>query len=268
MTHALLAAKSGWGKSWFAQLYIEHNIENVDYALVLDYCDEYQGIADAGMAKWMGVGDQEADVSTAGWRGLLEDNEKLILARKGLLQEEWREVCANAIKAARDLADADSETTVLIVIDESHFVAQQQGAYPDVIKGVSTTGRGEGVSSIWVTQRPAELDKTIIGNMMMFILGGFGYEGDRNQIEGYIGYNVDAHDPSLSHVSGLPEALHVDGKPIPLRKFTEGEGDDEHLVGSEFIRSDDAGNFERVDTREKSMQTTHHGNEGHNIENP
>lgn len=264
MTHALIAAKSGWGKSWFTQLYIEHNIEDVDYAVVLDYCDEYKGIADAGLAKYLAVGDREAGTSTSGWRGVLESNEKLILGRRGLRTDQWRDVVANVVEAARALAASDEDTTVLIVIDESHFVAPQRGKYPDVVEGIATTGRGEGVSSIWVTQRLAKLDETIIAQMMLFILGGFRSKEDRNKIEGYIEYPVDVHDVTQSHVHGLPEDLYVDGEPLPLRKFDE----DGQTVGSEWARSDDAGNVERVDTRDKTMSSTHYGNEGHSIDNP
>lgn len=268
MTHALLAAKSGWGKSWFTQLYIEHNLESVDYAVILDFCDEYRGLAKAGMASWMGVGDVEADLTAESWARVIEDNEKIILARQGLRTEVWRDVVAEITEAARGLAnepDAEDDVDVLIVLDEAHFVAPQKEGYPDVIEGIATTGRGEGVSSIWVTQRLSELDETVIAQMMLFILGGFRSKADRDKIAGYIEYNVEVHNVTTSRVPGLPDVLHVDGEPLPVRKFENDAGD---TIGSEWVRSDDAGHIERVDTRQKSMQSTHYGNEGHNLENP
>lgn len=260
MTHALLAAKSGWGKSWLAQLYIEANLGSVDYVVVLDFCDEYRGLAKAGLMKWMGVGDREAQVVADGWRELLESNGKLILARQGLRTEEWQAIATEVAEAARSL-----DGTVLIVMDEVHFLAPQSGKTPAEIEGVATTGRGEGVSSLWITQRLAKLDETVIAQMMLFVLGGFRSSADRDKIEGYIEYNVDVHDVTKRHVKRLPDELEVDGEGIAVRKLEDDEG---NTLGSEWVRSDDAGHVERVDTREKSMQSTHYGSEGHTLENP
>lgn len=260
MTHALIAGKSGWTKSWFTQLYCEENLDGVDYAIILDFCDEYRGLAKAGMAKWMGVGDQEATIGPDGWRAALKTNEKLIAARKGLRPEEWRDVVADVVEAARSL---DGE--VLIVIDEAHFVAPQAGSYPEVIEGIATTGRGEGVSSIWVTQRLARLDETVIAQMMLFIIGGFRSDADLSKVGSIVEYPVDVHNPAHTTVHGLPEELKVDGEPLALRKFTDENGSPE---GAEWVRSDDAGNVERVSTQGMEMESTHYGSEGHSLEHP
>ncbi|MFU1780712.1 hypothetical protein ACM16X_04960 [Haloarcula japonica] len=47
----LLAAQSGWGKSFKAQHVMEENIPEYDHVVVLDFKDEYRGLAKAGLAK-------------------------------------------------------------------------------------------------------------------------------------------------------------------------------------------------------------------------
>lgn len=260
MTHALLAAKTGWGKSWFTQLYIEENLPTVDYALILDYKDEYRGLAKAGMVKWMGVGDKEASLDYRAWKKALESNGKLILARMGVRKEEWQAVCAEAILAAREI---DGEC--LVALDEVHFLAPQQGAVPDEISGLPTTGRGEGVSSLNVTQRLARVDEDLVTQADRRILGGVS-SNDLDKIEGIIEYPVDVHDTTIDRVSKpLPDELLVDGEPLALRRF---EDDEERTLGSEWVRSSDNGQLERVDTREKTMKTTHYGDEGHKLKDP
>ncbi|MGB9987311.1 ATP-binding protein [Salarchaeum japonicum] len=260
MTHAVLAAKTGWGKSWFCQVYTEANLQSVEYAVVLDYKDEYRGLAKSGFARWMGVGDHEATLDASAWTTALEDNRKLILARAGLRSETWQEVAANVVRAAREI-----DGTALVVIDEAHFVAPQRGGFPEEVEGLATTGRGEGVSSLWVTQRPAKLDETILAQMDRTVLGGFKSDADLDKISGYIEYPKEFHNANTRRVSGpVPDDLRVDGEPLALRRFTD---DADHTVGSEWIRSDD-GDFERVDTRDKSMQSTHYGPEGHKLADP
>lgn len=262
MTHVLAAAKSGWGKSWFTQALIERNLDSVDVAVVLDYKGEYRGLLDAGLAKWMGVGGQEAGLGVDAWKRAIEANESLVVERVGLTAETWREeVAAPVIAAVREL-DADG----LVVIDEAHFIAPQTGGYPDAIQGLATTGRGEGVSSIWSTQRPATLDETVIAEVMVRLLGGFRSDADLKKLAGVVEYPVDVHTAGGVQVPALAgTGLEADGAPISVRRFRENG----RTTGSEWIRSDDEGELARIDTRsDVSMSSTHHGAEGHHLEVP
>lgn len=254
MTRALLAGQSGWGKSWLCQWWTEDNLDRFDYLVVLDYKDEYRGLAKAGMAKWAGVGAPEASMSAAAWREFIERNGRVLLARS-VRDDEWREVCGAIARAARSL-DGDA----LVVVDEAHFVAQQRGGYPDAVKGLATTGRGEGVASVWVTQRLSEIDETVIAQCDTRMLGGFGSDADLGKIAGIIGYPSDVHDPSKDHVHGLPSALEADEGPIPVRDFDP--------VGSEWIYSTTSGEARRVDSRDLTMSSTHYGPEGTSLSVP
>ncbi len=258
MTRRLLGAMSGHGKSFLGQSLIERNIPEFEYVPVLDFKDEYRGLVKAGFASHFIVGPREGKWSARMWESFLAENGAVILARHGLPPEEWREVCARVITAARRLGDS------LTAIDEAHFVAPQTGKVPDAVEGLATTGRGEGASSLWITQRLAMLDKTIVSQCDETVLGAFKAKQDRNQIEAE--YSVDVHNPNVSHVPGLPEELHApDAGAVPLRQFEDDEG---HTVGSEWVFANTAGEMDRWDTRNLSMESTHYGPEGNPIHDP
>jgi hypothetical protein len=254
MTRALLAAQSGWGKSWLTQWWTEDNLPRFDYLVVLDYKDEYRGLAKAGLAKWAGVGTHEAGLSASAWRGFLESNPKVLLARS-VRDDQWREVCGAVARAARSL-DGDA----LVVVDEAHFVAQQRGGYPDAVKGLATTGRGEGVASVWVTQRLSEIDETVIAQCDTRMLGGFGSDADLKKISGVIGYPTDVHDPSKQRIPSLSSSLEADDGPIPVRNFER--------PGSEWIYSTTSGDARRVNSQDLEMSSTHYGPEGTSLSVP
>ena len=258
MTRRLLGAMSGHGKSYLAQSLIERNIPEFEHVAVLDFKDEYRGLVKAGFASHFIVGPKEAAWNVSVWESFLAENGAVVLARYNLPPDEWQTVCARIIKAARRLGDS------LTAIDEAHFVAPQTGKVPDAIEGLATTGRGEGASSLWITQRLAKLEKTVVSQCDETVLGAFAAKQDRNQIQAE--YPVDVHNPAVSRVSSLPEELHApDAGPVPLRQFEDDAG---HTIGSEWVFANTAGEMDRWDTRNLSMESTHYGPEGNPIHDP
>lgn len=259
----LFSAASGWGKSITAQWFIEENAPNYDILVVLDYKDEYRGLVKGGLAKHYLAGPREHDAFAEDhWRRLVGGNPKLVLARHDLDDEAWREVCAALVSVCRSL-----EQSVLVVVDEAHFVAPERGGYPAEIKGLATTGRGENASSMWVSQRLTELSETVIAQCTARMLGGYESDGDLRKIRGVVDYPVDAHKSGGRPVPGLPEDLHApDAGAVSVRKFTEGD----RVVGSEWIWSDESGEKARHDTRGLAdrMRTTHYGAAGKPIRRP
>lgn len=260
--HLLLAAKSGWGKSWRLQLLLEQNIPRTDFSLTFDYKDEYRGLVKAGMAKHLILDRSTASrFGQSEWQALLRDNRHIVVARHAQTAEQWREAIVPAVRAARGI-----QGTTFLAFDEAHFVAPQVGAVPDAIEGVATTGRGEGVASAWATQRPAKLEETVLAQVDASLLGGFTSDADLNKIESYIDYPNTGHDPRES-VAHLPEELHAaDAGDVPVRKFTDGDGADAPTIGSEWIYSDDDGNAERQNSKGMTMETTHYSPQGHTIQ--
>ena len=260
--NGLLAAKSGWGKSWYTQAWTEANVDEYDRLAVLDFKDEYRGLVKAEYAKHFIVGPREAEAfGVAEWKQFLRQNPRVVLCRHGLDEETWREDVADPVaRANRQLAGSS-----LTVIDEAHFVAPQRGSVPDGVKGLATTGRGENASSLWVTQRLTEMDETVLAQMMFTILGGFTASGDLSKVESIIEYPVDVHNPTRDRVGGLPDDLCDDSDALSLRKFADGAN---NTVGSEWVFADESGHVERKDTRKVNMESTHHGAQGKLLKQP
>jgi hypothetical protein len=252
----LIAAISGFGKSYIAQAYIEKNLPEYDHTVILDYKDEFRGLVKAGLADYVAVGNREAGISVDGWRQVVEGNESIIVCRAGLDPDQWREIATTIASAARNV-----DGRVLIAVDEAHFVAPQDVKLPQPIKLLATTGRGK-VSSIWITQRLQEIDEAVISQTNANLLGGFGSNRDRKKLD--VEYPVEVHNPEAGRVPNLPQELHhpEDG-PVPLQK-TEVDG---VVRSSEWIYSTE-GEMERLNSASIDMTAEHYGGSDQKLEHP
>lgn len=264
------AAMSGFGKSYGCQAISELNTEEYDHVVVLDFKDEYRGLCSkehgpAPAKHWI-AGPVERDHFTRDhWRQLVEQNGHVVIARHqtDLDVDDWREeVVADVVAAVRPMGN------VLVVIDEAHFVAPQSGKVPDEIIGLATTGRGEGASSIWVTQRLSKLDEDIVGLWNARFFGAFGSDNDLKKLRNIVEYPVDVHKPGGTPVSGLPAELSTDEGDISLRKDTVVLDDGtEQVRNSEWIYSNDDGDLQRGWSNDLwSPECDHVGTAGRRIE--
>lgn len=258
----LLAAQSGWGKSFKAQHVIERNLPEYRHVVVLDYKDEYRGLVKAGLVNWWIGGPREAEWSPNTWHDFLESQQKIVVARHDrMAKDTWQDLCAAVIAGARRLGD------VLIVVDEAHFVAPQRGKVPAAIEGLATTGRGEGASSAWITQRPAKAEETVIAQCQARLLGGFESDADLSKVGGIIEYPEELHNPQeRGELPSVPEALQPADRetPVSVQKHENEQGD---TVGSEWVYSDNTGERERRNTAgvAAEMESTHYGRQGKGI---
>jgi len=221
--------------------------------VLLDYKDEYRGLVE-GPAQHYIAGERERQAfETDHYQQLLAPDAVVIARHPRLDAEGWREIAAAVIREARTLGD------VLIVVDEAHFVAPQRGGFPDTIKGLATTGRGEGASAMWVTQRLTELEETVLAQTTARFLGGFESDADLAKIGPITEYPTDVHRSGGHHVGDLPESLNADKGPVSLRKF---ESHDGSITGSEWIYSDDSGTMERRNSTDLNPQYPHVGARG------
>jgi hypothetical protein len=244
-------AASGHGKSYGAQAVAELNIGDYDHVVVLDREDEFRGLCSkqcgpAPCKHWL-AGTRECDrFGPDAWGQLIEQNGDVVIGRlkSDLDGEDWRGIVADVVQAGRHRV----EGTCLFVIDEAHFVAPQGPAYPEPIKGLATTGRGEGNSAMWITQRPAEFDATVLGNSTARFVGGFTDSNDIGQFRDIVPYPADVHVVGGHEVPGLPEELHApDAGAESVRKWTETTATgDERVRDSEWIYSDDDGTQRRL----------------------
>ena len=100
--------------------------------------------------------------------------------------------------------------------------------------------------------------------MMISVLGGFQSYNDLEKLGHHIGYPKEVHKVNSGEVHGLPDDLHADAGPIPVRKFTQAG----KTVGSEWVYSDDDGNRRRINTKDLSMTSTHYGPDGLSLSIP
>jgi hypothetical protein len=248
-------AASGHGKSYAAQCVTELNLDDYDHVIALDREDEFRGLCSkqhgpAPCKHWMAGKRELEKFGPEAWARLIEQNGHVVIARlkSDIDAEDWREIAADVVTAGRNRVSG----SCLFVVDEAHFVAPQQGSYPDSIKGLATTGRGEGNSAMWITQRPAEIDKTVLANSTARFVGGFTNKNDLTPFEDIVEYPADVHVVGGRKVPGLPEELHADDAgAVSVRKWTEqtDEGD-ERVTDSEWIYSDDTGKHRRLRSAE------------------
>lgn len=260
MTHLLLAAISGFGKSLQAQAWMEKNLPKFDHAAILDYKDEYRGLVKEGYASYLVVGEKEAELSVDAWKQFFRDNGRVVLKRN-VGVDLWRQVADRIALALQEL-----EGTGFFAFDEGRFIASQRKGTPENVLEIATTGRGEGVSSMVMVQRLQQLDEEYLSQCNEKLLGGFTSDKDRKKLE--VEYPEEVHNPeSRERIHDLPEELHADDGPVPVRRWTDEEG---RTIGSEWIYSNDQGERKRIDTTglPDQMETTHYGPEGEHLDMP
>lgn len=267
----LFAAQSGWGKSYHSQAWLEKNIPEYDVSVILDYKDEYRGLVKHGLCKYVIAGPEELRKwGVRHYTALLDQNQHIVLVRHDRLNgEDWQQVAARVIAAARRM-----KKSALIAIDEAHFVAPQRGKVHEQIIGLATTGRGENVSSVWISQRLSEMEETVISQCQARILGGFESSADLSKVAKIVEYPEKLHNPQAGKVQKAPEELQplddsgtqAKGGLVPaLRKFEDDEG---NTIGSEWIYSDNSGDRRRLNTQHVTMESTHYGAQGKRLEPP
>jgi hypothetical protein len=263
VTHRLIAGISGWGKSYYTNAILAVNLPEYPVAVVLDYKDEFRGLVESDLARHLIVGPDEAEWSTRTWMQFIEKNPKVVLARYRLDPGVWRQVAGRVVAATREIGQ-QTDGGALIALDEGHFIAPQSEKVPEPTSGLPTTGRGEGISSIWSTQRLAKIDKDVVSQADERLFGGFTSSADLNKIGGVVDYPQEIHNPTGNGPARAPAELLVDGEALPVRRWK----DDGKTVGSEWIYSDLSGEIERRDTRGMDPGVPHYGPEGTSIKDP
>lgn len=272
MTRVGLAATTGYGKSREMQNWLEKNLPEMDFAVVMDYKDEYRGLvrgvppsnSETDLCGWVIAGPREVDRSATWWARVIEDGGRLIIPRFRIDGDEWRQVCGRVSDALRILYEEHPGSKLLAAFDEAHVVAPQQGKYPAAVRKVAKVGRGEGLASLWATQELQDIDDRVSGMWDVQILGGFNTDTALGKLN--VDYPADVHNLRLSPAScpPLPDELLVDGESIPLRRFYS---DEDSLIGAEWIRSDGA-EIKRLNTRGTEMASVHYGSQGHDLVSP
>lgn len=271
--HLLVAAASGWGKGYIAQILADRNIrgDRYDRVVVLDTSNEFRGLVlpkygPAPASHWSVRRKEHHCWTSSDWGTLVEDTDPALALGRSVPKAQWREAAAEIVLGCRR-----SDLDVLVVIDEGHGVAPQREGYPQPIRELATDGRTEGgsaTSSIWITQRPAQLDKTVVGNCTARFLGGFETSNDLGAIREVLEYPADLHSSGGQRLSAhLSDGLRADGEPVSVRKWTEpDESGEPQTVNSEWIYSDETGEVSRKESNDYDPRCEHVGARGKRID--
>jgi len=205
------------------------------------------------------AGARETSLEVDDWRQVLDS--PTVVARYRLDPEEWREEIAKpAIQAVR-LRPGSS----LVLVDEADVVAPLRESYPKPIQKLATMGRGERTTSIWVSQRPTLIDKSVYTQATKRFFGGFSASDVDTIANAIDSYPPEIHNPRAD--PQVPSELEPAGRdnPTSLQKH---EDDEDRTVGSEWVFADQSGNKRRLDTRGLDLETTHYSPQGEGLELP
>ena len=253
-----VGAKTNWGKSYAAQYLAEQNIPEFEGLILLDYKDEFTGLVEAFDVKRLTVPSGAENITPEKWLDTLSNYPRVQLARTSATTEQFREVAANVAEAL-----GQWERSAFVVIDEAHKVAPQSQA-PDPLVTLATTWHGDGYGVLWITQRWAEIETTIVAECEASMLGGFRDPNDLGRIEA-VEYPPEIHQSVGTRVNRqVPDELLVDGEALTLRRF---ENDAGHTIGSEWVYSDDT-TLRRIDSRNWQLESTHYGSDRKRISQP
>ena len=185
-SRALIQANSGSGKSWLLRRLLEQSHGLVqqlivdpdgDFVTLREKFDDYLIVA-------VGDGDVPADPATARALALqlLQFNLSAIVDLSDMPQAERIQFVDEFLRGVMQ-APRTSWHPVLVVIDEAHEFAPQQGGASSkrAVIDLVTRGRKRGYGAILATQRLASLDKNAAAQASNRLIGRCSMETDRRR---------------------------------------------------------------------------------------
>jgi len=129
----------------------------------------------------------------------------------------------DALFWSRDLPEGGRMRPLLVVLEEAHLYLQStdRGPAPAAVRRIVKEGRKYGVGALIVSQRPAEIDPTVLSQCGTMIALRLNNDNDRGHVRSVISDNLAG---LLDLLSGLRigEAIVVgEAVPIPMRVAVE-----------------------------------------------
>ena len=122
------------------------------------------------------------------------------------------------------LQDKDQIRPVVLVCDEAHAyipnnlqLSASQRRMVEVFEDIAKEGRKFGITLFPATQRPSELNRTIVAQCANFIVGKLNNENDKVLIKGMLPDGDDALIDSVTMFSPGEVLVIGDAVPIPLK---------------------------------------------------
>lgn len=181
----LIESISGQGKSYLASLIISLLKKELKSKriLIIDPQDEYEI-----------PGFKAVVLSPKNYRKILKKLPEIIEKYKYLIIKFDR-ITLNDMKKLADFIArvAFIVKNIVLVFDEAHLFVDKYkpGKY---VQLVSVMGRKEGIDSIFITQRPQQLNTTIRSQTNFKIVGKMVDDRDKNAVRSYLGKYADYLD--------------------------------------------------------------------------
>ena len=122
------------------------------------------------------------------------------------------------------LQDKDQIRSVVLVCDEAHAyipnnlqLSASQRRMVEVFEDIAKEGRKFGITLFPATQRPSELNRTIVAQCANFIVGKLNNENDKTLIKGMLPDGDDALIDAVTMFSPGEVLVIGDAVPIPLK---------------------------------------------------
>lgn len=184
---AFIVSSSGRGKSYLAGVLCEEALDGGLPVIVIDPDGEYWTLKERYPT--LVVGGKHADLPLSRRTRVVRELLSLALSRPGfalvfdlsdLRQRDQQAFFVDAGEELFALKHREALGTCLFVVEEAQLFAPQSYAGPsnDIAEDLSRRGRKRGLWLVWVTQRSADISKTVISQCNVLLVGGMEIDRD------------------------------------------------------------------------------------------
>ena len=184
---AFIVSSSGRGKSYLCGVLCEEALDSGLPVIVIDPDGEYWTLKERYPT--LVVGGEHADLPLSRRTRVIRELLSLALSRTGfalvfdlseLRERDQQAFFADAAEELFVLKQREARGTCLLVVEEAQIFAPQRygGRSNDVAEEISRRGRKRGLWLAWVTQRSADISKTVISQCPVVLVGGMEHDLD------------------------------------------------------------------------------------------
>jgi hypothetical protein len=173
-------------------------------------------------------------ISTRSWRGGWATKPICVLDLSGVpvsiltnLVGAMRRIVYDALLWARKLAEGGRERPLLLVLEEAHayLSASDGGPAASAVRRIAKEGRKYGIGAMIVSQRPAEIDSTILSQCGTIVAMRLSNSSDRGHVTSTVSDNLEGLLASLP-ILRTGEAIIVgEAVQLPVRVLIEPPAD-------------------------------------------
>jgi len=143
-----------------------------------------------------GISDSDLDALLKGWLG--HEKQITILDLSGVPSNVLERLIGSILKIiyealfwSREKSEGGVQRPLLVVMEEAHrYLGSEKGATVEIVKRIAKEGRKYGIGAMVVSQRPAEVDETILSQCGTIIALRLSNPVDRARVKGTLPDNL------------------------------------------------------------------------------